>query len=234
MGMLTNFTFSASKVRKTLTLLVIVLVALNFVSIFLNQVLGHDFVYGLVPLFDLDKESNIPTYFSSILLLMTAGLLFVISAAKKTIKDIYAGHWRYLSYIFLYLSMDEAASIHELFIEPLRKTFGFSGIFYYSWVIIGIASVIILTVIYLRFILGLPWATRYNIILASCVYVGGAIGFELLGGYFSSHFGNDNFTYAMIATIEETLEMTGVIIFINALIGYIILNQLSIQIQMNE
>ena len=47
---------------------------------------------------------------------------------------------------------------------------------------------------------------------------GGAIGVELIGGRYLELHGVENLTYAMITTVEESLEMAGVIIFIWALL----------------
>ena len=44
---------------------------------------------------------------------------------------------------------------------------------------------------------------------------------ELLGGYLASTTGMENVSYAIVATIEESLEMLGIVVFIHALISYI-------------
>jgi hypothetical protein len=49
----------------------------------------------------------------------------------------------------------------------------------------------------------------------------GGIGCELIGGWFAELHGTANLTYATITTVEESLEMAGVIIFIWALLVYI-------------
>jgi hypothetical protein len=57
-------------------------------------------------------------------------------------------------------------------------------------------------------------------VLSGAIFVTGAIGFEMLGGKVIQEQG---FTveYAIYYTIEESLEMVGVVIFIFTLIGYI-------------
>lgn len=44
---------------------------------------------------------------------------------------------------------------------------------------------------------------------------------ELVGGHYAELHGSDNLTYHLIATLEESLEMAGVITFIWALLVYI-------------
>ncbi len=46
--------------------------------------LGHDIALGIVPLFDFYEERNIPTYFSSINLLLTSACIFLIALNPAT------------------------------------------------------------------------------------------------------------------------------------------------------
>ena len=43
---------------------------------------------------------------------------------------------------------------------------------------------------------------------------------ELVGGYYSDFYGEQNMAYALIVSIEEFLEMMGVVVFIYALLSY--------------
>ena len=63
--------------------------------------------------FDLEQEANIPSWYSSAMLLVCSGLLAVIAAAKKVSSERYVGHWYGLSLIFMLMSVDEAATLHE-------------------------------------------------------------------------------------------------------------------------
>jgi hypothetical protein len=56
--------------------------------------------------------------------------------------------------------------------------------------------------------------------LAAVLYIGGAVGFELVGGYYAELHGEKNLTFNLIATVEETLEMTGIVLFNYALLRY--------------
>ena len=82
------------------------------------------------PMLNVDKEQNIPTLYSWSALLFCAMLLLVIAQAKKAAGDHYTNYWRVLAVIFAYLSLDEATSLHELFIDPLRASLNASGILY--------------------------------------------------------------------------------------------------------
>ena len=93
-----------------------------------------DPVSGLVILFDFNSERNIPTLYSSIALIFSSILLAVIAFESKKLDRPHIS-WLGLSLIFLFLSIDEMASIHESLIFPVRNFFGTSGFLYYAWVI---------------------------------------------------------------------------------------------------
>ena len=64
---------------------------------------------------NMDRELNLPTLFSSALLLMAALLM---QRLGKSSDRIAAQDWRLLSKIFIFLALDEALQIHEILIIP--------------------------------------------------------------------------------------------------------------------
>ncbi|MDF0553254.1 hypothetical protein [Kamptonema sp. UHCC 0994] len=191
---------------------------------FVVQVLRYGFNYRerWINLFNLDLELNYPSWYQSFTLLFCAILLGVIASAKKKQSDRYFPHWKALSIIFVLLALDESLSFHELLIIPdLRKALHLGGLFYFIWVIPGAAFVLVTALNYFKFLLYLPSRTRYLFILAGCIYVGGALGMEMVGGYYADLAGQRNLIYGTIATTEEIFEMVGVLIFIYALLAYI-------------
>ncbi|MBI1902127.1 MAG: hypothetical protein HYS13_13585 [Planctomycetia bacterium] len=209
------------KLPRVLFFLVISLVTLSLVGQYFKYSLGHDTVKGFVPLFYVDYESNVPTWYSSIAILLAAGLLAVVAAARQAQRAPFRHHWTGLCILFLLLSADEVAMVHELPIEWLRITLGATGMWHYTWVIPGMAVVALVGLAYLRFVLALPAATRNLFVLAAAVYVGGAIGVEMLSAYQASRHGQENLTYSLIVTVEEFMEMTGIVVFIKALVDYL-------------
>ncbi len=203
-----------------------VLAGLAFIQIIIS--LAYHFGYHIggytdipgMSKFHLDREANIPTYFSGLLLISVAALLGLIALQKNNQQDKYKRHWAMLSVIFLALSFDEVASIHELLVVPMRSLFGASGIFYFAWVIPGIAFVTILAISYWRFLWNLPPRSRNLFVLSAVIFVGGAIGFELMGGFHADNHGQTDLTYSLLTSGEETMEMAGVITFIYAILDY--------------
>jgi hypothetical protein len=170
--------------------------------------------------FNVDEESNFPTLYSSLTLLFSSILLAIIGYDRQINKARYARQWQTLSWIFLLLSLDEITSIHENLIKPLQRYFNFSGFLYFGWVLpIGIL-VIIFALSFIKFVLHLPLKVRVLFICAGIVYIFGALGLEMIGGKYAELYGQENFTYKVFTTIEEFLEMTGIVILINALLSY--------------
>lgn len=182
---------------------------------------GHDRLGGFVPAFNLDRESNIPSWYSTSLLLLSAALFGIAAQAAWNIRDRFARHWSGLSLLFVGFSMDELAGIHEHMIHPLRTLVGASGIFHYAWVIAGMALVLFVAAVSATFLRALDAPTRRRLLVAGVMYVTGALALEMVGGAYASQFGVETPAYAVLTTLEEGLEMAGLIMLIHALLLYL-------------
>jgi hypothetical protein len=67
----------------------------------------------------------------------------------------------------------------------------------------------------------LPKQPRFYFITAAALYIGGALGMEIIGGVYADFDGQQNLAYALFTNLEEVLEMLGVITFIYGLLHYI-------------
>lgn len=160
----------------------------------------------------LSYEGNVPTWLSSSLLLgcaIAAGLI----AAEAT---AWRRHWWGMAIAFGWVSLDEAAEIHE----HLGGLVGTHGVLYFDWVIPAAAVVVVLTALYLPFMRALPRVTRNRLVLAAVIYIGGAVGMELPLGWWTERHGNDGLGYALIDWVEETLEMIGAAIALLSLLAH--------------
>lgn len=139
---------------------------------------------GLVRLVDMDAEQNIPTYFSMLLLLLVAQLLAVIAVLNRREKRPYGARWVILTIGFLLMAYDEVFQVHEKLTGLVKQLLGdqIFGIFYFAWVIPGTVLALALGMFFLKFWLHLPPADRFRFLLAASLYLGEAIGFELIGG----------------------------------------------------
>jgi len=215
------FQINPRKVVVVLSAILILFVLANFAGNFIDMVAYDPKLFRYTKKLYLDRETSIPTYFASLLLLISAILFGFIARLKTKSNSPYKVHWIILSVIFLLMSVDETASLHEQLNKPMRLMFNQGGIFLFGWVIVAIPLVILFVVAFFRFFFHLPRKTKILFGLAGGLYVGGAIGFELVGAGYVSQYGKQNFTYIIIAMIEESMEVTGLVFLIYALLDYV-------------
>jgi hypothetical protein len=84
----------------------------------------------LVDYFSLCEEQNIPTWWSSYLLLACSAALFVIAATKTRAPGEFKRHWIVLAAIFCYMSIDELVEIHE-WLNNVTALEGLHGLIHY-------------------------------------------------------------------------------------------------------
>jgi hypothetical protein len=171
--------------------------------------------------FDLEKETNIPTWYSSATLLLCAGLLAVIGAAKKGCGDRYAGRWYGLSIIFLLMSVDESATLHEKVGAAISNLYHTGGLLYYAWVIPAAVFLVVFGLAYLKFWIDLPADTKWLFLSAGALYVGGAFVLEMVEGLHNYLFSKSDVVSAIVGGGQDVIEMLGVLVFIYALMSYI-------------
>lgn len=119
------------------------------------------------------------------------------------------------------LAVDENVQLHENLVNPVRQLFNTSDYLYLAWVIPGIIFFTIFGLLYLKFLLSQSKKIRLLFILAGTIFISGAIGTEIIGSHIQYQFGRDNFQYSLVTTLEELLEMIGLIIFIDAMLIFI-------------
>jgi len=195
----------------------------------LRFVWGHDYVHGFIPFadrtFHLSTEAAPAAWFSSLALAACAFVLCLVGRTARTVADRYARHWSVLGWIFLYLSLDEAAALHEQLSRPVRALSGAGGFLYLAWVIPAGILVAAIGLAYLRFLRDLPVRTRVLFVGSGALYVGGALGLELVEGYYAEQMGSRLYSSSAIRVVlthvEETLEMIGTVTFLYALLDYL-------------
>jgi len=171
--------------------------------------------------FIVDTEGSVPAWYSSVLLLVASALLAVVATVAFNQQDRWWKHWVALSTMFCLLSIDEAFSFHESLIIPLQTHFGAHGFFYFARVIPGAFFVGAVGLMFLKFVLNLDTPTRNRFIIAGSVFVGRALGMECVGGAFIDACGGKHILYILASSIEETLEMLGVTLFIIAILKHL-------------
>ncbi len=227
-----NLRINPKKVALVLAFFAVSLALTSFTLQFCKLVLG--FRSPLLPLLqellNVRHESSIATWYSSSSLLLCAILTLAIAFSREPDGGRDVVLWGTLSLTFLYLSVDEAAKIHETVGAHLGRTvllaMGFSPpsvLFSRAWVIYGAFLAVVVGLVGLKLIKGLPVRTRRLLLGAGALYVGGAIGMELVWVLYENLYGRANAPLILIGmtTIEEFLEMLSVVVVIYALTSYL-------------
>ncbi len=212
-------------VVRLLVVFALILIMIHSIILGIYYYIDDPDKFDFVQMFDLDMEANIPTLFSS-LLFTIASFLFFLNGKREYAKRKY---WWGLSIIFLFLSFDESAKIHENIGDLTEKFVDASGFLYYPWVLSYILFVLILGVAYFRFFWRMERKIFWRFVLAAVIFLSGAVGFELLGAQEASLYSTDTPLYSLLYTIEESLEMFGLIYLISLLLT--LLDQVMVKIE---
>ena len=184
---------------------------------------GFDHLLGFVPMFNLYEEANLPTWFSSFILLASAILLLIIATEKRVRRDRYFIHWAILSAVFLFLSIDESAKLHEAIGGMFKRVVGqflMAGN-WSMWVVPFGVLVLLFAGAYVRFLFSLKPYFRNLFVLAGCIYVFGALGMEVAEILYLRGLDAKTEIFMVMVTIEEVMEIGGIILFIYGLLRYI-------------
>ena len=164
---------------------------------------------------NMDRELNLPTLFSTLLLMMSAVLLQRLSTIEWNDN---AADWTLLSRIFVFLALDEALQIHEILILPglrhqIHPALASTWVIPYGLIALGLLWR------FRRFLTALPAKTSARFLRAGSIYLTGAIGMEMVGSFAvrSGLIRLHSFWYGAITGIEESLELFGLILFLYAL-----------------
>lgn len=214
---------SAKKLLFGLVISATVLIAIHLIIFYIATTTGHDRLFGMVDRFNLDMENNVPTWFSATLFLIAASYSLVIAKVTAVRGLPYKRHWYALSALLVYLSIDEAASVHETANLWAAHIFGkgwdLGFVIIRDWTSLALVAVVVVALVFARFVLSLPAKTRNLFIISAAVYVGGAVLVESLQ-YTSFHMNPGQFGWHVSVAVEEGMELFGVILATYALADY--------------
>jgi hypothetical protein len=210
--------------RKIIGRIWVVTLALSAMGVLVEILSGHHESRGWLVLFDLDKEWNVPTIYSALLLFAPSGLLAMIAAEQRRNRVRDFRYWIALSAIFCFFGFDELFSIHNSAKHLVPLWFKHIGLFNLRWdlrwIVIGFPITFIIVILFVPFVLRLPRRTACGIVISGMVYVGAALGVEMIGGWWIGKHTKDNWTYSTLVVIEETFEMVGALAFFDVLLAY--------------
>jgi hypothetical protein len=211
-------------VVRALSAIVALLLLAHIAGMVVTHFYPQRLLFGIYSLLDLSAEQNIPTLFSCCLFLMNA-LLFISVwwAGKRQGENQII--WLSFALLFIFLSIDEMSGLHERLMKPMQQAFHTSGLLYFAWVIPYGAGVVGLA----AGVVPLWWRMERKIrlwfFLSGVTFVAGAIGMEMLGGASFDIIGKQDpdFVkgplYQLLGTLEELLEMSGLIMLTYTLLS---------------
>jgi hypothetical protein len=96
-----------------------------------------------------------------------------------------------------------------------------TGLMYFAWAApAGIFSLIGLAA-FIPFIRSFPLTLSGLLVLSALIFLGGAVGFEMIGGSVAEVEGIESFRYRILTNLEEGLEMAGILVFIYVLLCHL-------------
>ena len=216
---------SVRRVAWILATLIVVLSAASFVGQVVSDfvITENKYVDRIAEWLDVNHEGSVPTWYATITLMSCAVMLGIIAVDARRRGRAYPLHWAALAVIFALLSLEEILGIHSEATQRLRSIISITAGPGYALVLGGIGLLVLaLAVVVLgRFYLHLPSRWRVWFTIGAVIYVTGVFASDAVGDYLISASGEPTLPYVIVLTIEEALEMIGVLIFIVMLLEYI-------------
>lgn len=195
------------------------IIVLGVLCYIIPLVTGHRELLGFLRLIDVGEEKSLPTYFSTLNLLLSSFLIFIIYRIEKSINRKGSNYWLFLAIGFFYLSFDEAVCIHENF-NRVHNYFEHLGIISplfatNKWLVFGVLFTVIIGIMFFPFIKSLPNHLKIGFIVCGFVFLLGAIGFEFVGTLMvdTGFVEKSDFIYKLRRILEEGCEMYGIAFF---------------------
>lgn len=183
------------------------------------HVLGAGFEAGpLRPWLDLGDDTSLPAWFSSVQLFLVGVVLLVAALNNGRPHVVRPSFLAAAGLVFVFLSADEGARIHEKITEVaragrvdwllIRGAYG-------AWIMVYLAAGALLLAAGRRSLLAL-WRHLHPemqvAVAGALVFVTGGIGVELIGFYLAP----GSTPYKVATAVEEFLEMAGVSVMLYA------------------
>jgi hypothetical protein len=205
------------------------LIVLFSVASFVGQIVSefvvteNKYLDRIAEWLDVNREGSIPTWYATVTLMACAVMLGIIALEAFRRRRPYPFHWAALAVAFALLSLEEILGIHSEATRVLRSIVSITegpgyALALGAVLIVGLAIVV---VVFGRFYLHLPARWRWWFTIATVIYLTGVFASDAVGDYLISASGEASLAYIIVLTVEEALEMIGVLIFIVMLLEYV-------------
>lgn len=197
--------------RQLHALVLVGLVAVNVANAYAiarQPWIDRDYIWLL-----LDNEDNPSTWLASMLLFSGA----LVAMACSVVDVGRRRFWLGASVVLAAASMEEIAAAHERLDRVLGSVHAPEGSRILGWVIPGTVLAAVLAGLAWRLRPRLPSAVRRLLLVGTLLYLGGAVGVEILGAVWADRHGELNAGYLWLTTVEENLEMVGSLVVLRGL-----------------
>ncbi|BET69669.1 hypothetical protein ASA1KI_45870 [Opitutales bacterium ASA1] len=173
---------------------------------------------SLAKAFHLDGEWTVPAFASTLLLILASVVAAAVAVEARMSGSRWHRHWVVLAAGFAYMAVDETASLHEMWGDPVKRVLPLDGtIFQFAWVVVAFPLVLGLAIYFWPMVWKLDSGDRNRLIASGFVFLGGALGMEMVGSWLYVQGGTATTTYQLIVVCEEGLELAGLGLVVRAL-----------------
>lgn len=164
--------------------------------------------------FDLNAERSAPAWYSSMIL---AACSFLAASCAEIDKRA-SPYWWATSAVLLFMSADEAISIHEHLFDLFFPNVELGGALTFEWVVIGFPLAAIVGGLLLPLLWKVPRRTAIGIFASGTVYLTGALIVEMVGAWLVSI---QHPLYGLQPILEEGLEIGGLLLLFWTLLAHL-------------
>ncbi|MGI4896875.1 MAG: hypothetical protein ACRYF3_17365, partial [Janthinobacterium lividum] len=197
---------------RVLVTVALVLLGLSLVSDIVYLGLGHlDRGYYT---FDLDQESNVPTWWASLQEGLLGLVCLEIGRRARARRTRHGLSWLLLGVAMLFVSADEIAGLHEQLSGHITDLTGRDdGIFRYGWVLVALPVVVVFVLAVAPMMFSLPRTIALELVAGGFLFVLGSAVLEAVGGSLvGAGWSETSWPVVLEYTVEETFELLGVAI----------------------
>lgn len=180
--------------------------------------------------FDLGEENSFGNFFSAMMLAFTALISALIAYRHQSQGARLWLIWSFATLALAGMAIDEGAMLHDRLSRPIQERLQTSGVFYIGWTLPYLFLVFAAVFAGLPLLRSLPPRTRIRLIVAAALYVGAAMGMEMIEALLLQRSVPEDMTFraaiasgdppswAILVPMEETGEMIAVALALRALL----------------
>ncbi len=171
--------------------------------------------------FSLNAEQNLASWYTSLLLAVGALLAWLAGSCDSAEPPAARRFWQLVAVLLLAAAADETVSFHEVLTLFLPGVQEMSPLLHFSWVVLALPLLAILALWCLPMMRHLPRVTFWGLVAAALLFVGGAVGLEMVAGLVIDRAGETSLAYRAVYILEDTFEMLGGAVFILVVLRHI-------------